>query len=484
MKTKTKSNSCSSLIPHSTPPQASDKCHVFKLVDTTPARLRGTLCPVNLEEQKERFFKHGIVPKFVIRGSQEAVTRATNRERGQIRLDLFDEARNILEFCKKKYGDGGEFITVNYGETCDQEECTVKVAEYLEANGLEGQMTVYWSPDLTCSARMMWHGPNLRLNRPERRKYTLLIRNAADNNFLRRTGITCLMDHEIGTHYFRMVNDGLQPWYSDRKKFGLRGGGSRESVTTEEGLATVNTLLNAKTKYLFSSALLYYASCKAVTMSFSDLFEHLGQYVKNPDLRWRHVMRIKRGLVDPQDLGGYGNDQCYFEGAVEILRNIDTIDFLTLYAGRVCLDEIQRVKRMARTNCIKLPTFLRDMEKYKRVLRQIGYMNMLIPKPEKILKIPKAKSEPCKQKPWGSGCYDPAATKPAALRTPPDNARSHHQSIARDTRSTEDSSCVYVVEEETDESSDGSNELVDRLLTRPRKRRILIKKKKRRLKQL
>ena len=37
-------------------------------------------------------------------------------------------------------------------------------------------------------------------------------------------------------------------------------------------------------------------------------------YVANPEWRWRHCVRVKRGLLNPNDIGGYGKDQCYFEG--------------------------------------------------------------------------------------------------------------------------------------------------------------------------
>ena len=49
-------------------------------------------------------------------------------------------------------------------------------------------------------------------------------------------------------------------------------------------------------------------------MTFKQLFDHLEEYVDSPEQRWKHVMRVKRGLLDPNDLGGYGKDQCYFEG--------------------------------------------------------------------------------------------------------------------------------------------------------------------------
>ena len=49
-------------------------------------------------------------------------------------------------------------------------------------------------------------------------------------------------------------------------------------------------------------------------MTFKQLFEHLKIYVENPEWRWRHCVRVKRGLLNPNDIGGYGKDQCYFEG--------------------------------------------------------------------------------------------------------------------------------------------------------------------------
>ena len=56
------------------------------------------------------------------------------------------------------------------------------------------------------------------------------------------------------------------------------------------------------------------AACKAAEMTFKQLFDHLTKFIKSADYRWRLCMRVKRGLIDPNDLGGYGKDQCYFEG--------------------------------------------------------------------------------------------------------------------------------------------------------------------------
>ena len=60
---------------------------------------------------------------------------------------------------------------------------------------------VEYFPMSVCSAKMMWHGPNLRYNKPEARRFTLIIKNSMENQLMRELGIQCLADHEIGTHY-------------------------------------------------------------------------------------------------------------------------------------------------------------------------------------------------------------------------------------------------------------------------------------------
>jgi len=54
-----------------------------------------------------------------------------------------------------------------------------------------------------------------------------------------------------------MYNEGYQPWYRNRVPFNLRGTNTRQYFDTEEGLAAVNTLLNANFKYLWTPAILY-----------------------------------------------------------------------------------------------------------------------------------------------------------------------------------------------------------------------------------
>ena len=67
-----------------------------------------------------------------------------------------------------------------------------------------------------------------------------------------------------------------------------------------------------------------------------------------------------------------------FVGAVQVLRQVNEIDFKLLYTGRVSLDELQRIKRLARLDCLKLPHFLKDISTYKRTLNEIALLNGLI----------------------------------------------------------------------------------------------------------
>lgn len=331
----------------------------------------------NIQVQKERFLKHGKTPIFVVQGDTASVEELANKANGQIRFEFLGEAEYILRKVKEEYGVGENYLDHIYGPPITQDEANDILMDYINENSLHESLDVFWSYSMTCSARMVWKGLNNKCNKPELRRYSLWLNGTNENPYLRRTGFLCLLDHEIGTHFFRTFNDGLQPWFSDRKRFDLRSCYSFESQCTEEGLAAIHTAMRAGEHYLWLAALVYYTACKSTEMTFRQLFDHLGQFICNPEQRWKHVMRVKRGLVDPNDLGGYGKDQCYFEGAVNILRNIDNIDFTLLMSGKVCYDEVKRVRRVARLNCIRLPAFMRSMEKYRQKLKQMAILNGL-----------------------------------------------------------------------------------------------------------
>ncbi|ELU06476.1 hypothetical protein CAPTEDRAFT_188801 [Capitella teleta] len=126
------------------------KVSIFKEVDETPSRFLGNLCPTNLEEQKEGFLKHGILPKFKMRTSQAEIDKITAKSRGQIRFDLLNEAKVIIQKVKKEFGDGQKYLEAAYGPPTDFITGTEVIAKYLMECNCEGEITVYWTRQLEC----------------------------------------------------------------------------------------------------------------------------------------------------------------------------------------------------------------------------------------------------------------------------------------------------------------------------------------------
>ena len=108
------------------------------------------MVPINMVEQKERFLRFGVTPTFTMRGSSEALAKCISNPRGEIKRTYFKEAKHILEIVKEKYGDGGNFIDAMYGERIDYIQASKQIAQYLKNNHLQGEMTIYWAPDLSC----------------------------------------------------------------------------------------------------------------------------------------------------------------------------------------------------------------------------------------------------------------------------------------------------------------------------------------------
>jgi len=85
-------------------------------------------------------------------------------------------------------------------------------------------------------------------------------------------------------------------------------------VSSEEGLATINTLLSSDTPWLSSPALSYYAQCRAMHLGFTELFRELRHLVPSAAARWAYCFRCKRGLRDTSVPGSLGKDSAYLAG--------------------------------------------------------------------------------------------------------------------------------------------------------------------------
>nr|KAF6469675.1 hypothetical protein HJG59_007253 [Molossus molossus] len=184
-----------------------------------------------------------------------------------------------------------------------------------------------------------------------------------------------MLRHEIGTHYFRGINNLQQPWnsWTGRKKHELK-----PNNPTEEGLASIHSVLFRKDPFLWRAALLYYTVYQASQMSFCRLFESIGKFVKDPNTRWDYCVRAKRGWTDTSQPGCFSKDQVYLDGILRLLRHRDTIDFPLLTAlGKVSYEDVDRLKGLAVTENTRVPHFLQDQERYMEHLERIMEVNEL-----------------------------------------------------------------------------------------------------------
>ncbi|CAH8867828.1 unnamed protein product [Trichobilharzia szidati] len=349
--------------------------HKIRYEQNVPHQYASNLMPVNAGEQKDRFLRRNITPEFHLKVIPGELESAILHDSGHITFTLFREATRILDTVCRKFKSIDNFVEQSFGPRISVEEATQKITEYIKEANLPTNLEVIWCEDLIGSALMCSTGIDKNGNIPRHRKFTMLLKTNEENTYLRERGIMCLMDHELGTHYHRSFNEGLQPWYGKRDIYGLGPTNSCEAVKIEEGLACLHTVLRSEYRYLGVPALLYYGSCMAEYLPFKELFEHLGKYVSNEEQRWKHCMRIKRCLPSQDKCGGYGKDQRYFEGAVKILRNQANVDFNLLMAGKLTLEETNKVRRCAIMSAVRLPLFMQDKEKYLASLRTIARLN-------------------------------------------------------------------------------------------------------------
>ncbi|KAA0183404.1 hypothetical protein FBUS_09418 [Fasciolopsis buskii] len=120
---------------------------------------------------------------------------------GNITFTLFREATRILDIVCKRFKSIDNFVEQSFGPRISIEEATEKITEYIKESNLPTNLDVIWCEDLVGSALMCSTGMDKNGNIPRHRKFTMLIKTNEENTYLRSQGITCLMDHELGTHY-------------------------------------------------------------------------------------------------------------------------------------------------------------------------------------------------------------------------------------------------------------------------------------------
>ncbi|XP_069580683.1 microtubule-associated tyrosine carboxypeptidase 1 [Brachyistius frenatus] len=328
----------------------------------TPTRpcLLVALRPLNLQQEKQAFFQadYKYEPQFEY--TQPEPRSVLDKYR--VASDLFlEQAVGIMQCVLRRFGSYENFEEVTGGSVLPKSQVWAAVRKYLQKEGCVGEVVVRLSDELLSQAVMVVENcrPTLTINLSGARQHWL----------------EGMLRHEIGTHYLRGVNNSLQPWASSegRKQFGLK-----PANPTEEGLASLHSVLLRKQPYLWRAALLYYTVHHAGTMSFSQLFTHIARFVHDPDVRWEYCLRAKRGQTDTSQPGCFSKDQVYLDGILRILRHRRNIDFKMLTSlGKVSYEDVEKLRLQATLPRTRIPHFMRDPERYLQHLDHIVAVNEL-----------------------------------------------------------------------------------------------------------
>ncbi|XP_028254915.1 uncharacterized protein KIAA0895 [Parambassis ranga] len=316
--------------------------------------------PLNVEKEKAKFFKsdYNYNPQFEYSNPVSPLVL----ERHNSASDRFlAQAVNIMELALQRYGSYEKFEQVTGGSLLTKSRIWQNIRKYMEKEGCMGEVVVQVTDDLLSRASMtvVNSRPTLTINVSTAREHWL----------------EGMLRHEIGTHYFRGINNCHQPWNSTlaRKKHNLK-----PLNPTEEGLASIHSVLFRKDPTLWRAALLYYTVYQASHMSFSQLFQNLGRFVQDPNTRWDYCVRAKRGQTDTAKPGCFSKDQVYLDGILKILRYRDKINFPLLMAlGKVSYEDVDRLKPMAQMENVRIPHFMQDQARYAEQLTKIMAVNCL-----------------------------------------------------------------------------------------------------------
>ncbi|MEQ2306488.1 hypothetical protein AMECASPLE_008788 [Ameca splendens] len=324
--------------------------------------------PSNVEKEKDKFFKSNFNynPQFEYSNPVSAVILARHNNASD---HFLTQAVNIMELALERYGSYEMFEQLTGGNLLTKSRIWSSVKRYMEKEGCVGEIVVQVTDDLLSRASMtVVNGrPTMTINTSSAREHWL----------------EGMLRHEIGTHYFRGINNCQQPWSSSvgRKKHNLK-----PLNPTEEGLASIHSVLFRKDPTLWRAALLYYTVYQARHMSFSQLFHNLGHFVQDPNTRWDYCVRAKRGQTDTALPGCFSKDQVYLEGILKILRNRDKIDFPMLMAlGKVSFEDVDRLKPLGQMENVRIPHFMQDQARYAEQLTKIMVVNQLTDEELKIL---------------------------------------------------------------------------------------------------
>ncbi|XP_020934736.1 uncharacterized protein KIAA0895 homolog isoform X5 [Sus scrofa] len=180
--------------------------------------------PTNLEKEKLRFFKSDYTynPQFEYANPSLPSVLAKHSNASD---RFLKQSINIMELTLQKYGSYEKFEQATGGSLLSKTRIWSHVRKYMMKEGCMGEIVVHLTEDLLSRASMtVVNGcPTLTINVSTAREHWL----------------EGMLRHEIGTHYFRGINNLQQPWnsWTGRKKHELKPNNPTEEGLILEGLS-------------------------------------------------------------------------------------------------------------------------------------------------------------------------------------------------------------------------------------------------------
>lgn len=281
---------------------------------------------IMFEKKREEIAKK--ITLLDYRGFPEEFTDASIELYGKPDEKLIEEAREYLERASITYSQPKGNITA--------EEAKVRMDKIFEKYGLTNWQ-VKIKEDMVSDAIA---GKN---NRLFLRKDAMFTEARIEN----------LIIHEIETHILTAENGKTQTYELFKR-------GLANYLETQEGLAIYNILSKKKEeeKNLYLSVSLVLAVDLAMKNSFVEIFEKMLDFKIPPERAWRTAVKVKRGLEDTSEFGGFTKDYLYYKGYKQIQNFVAKGGKIhDLYRGKFNAEDLDIVLQI---EGIKEPKYLPD----------------------------------------------------------------------------------------------------------------------------
>jgi len=325
-------------------------------------KLLSHLNPINLEEEKEKFFEANCNynPQFKYR----KLSFIPDVEEARLdNLDFDDSARGIL-YAKKRLeiekkidllkarGNSDDFTKISkalYGEPVD---FMLRYAKrLLKQNKLQVQTQKQLSTDEVL-IKIEEFLAKYKLNWTVEIKEGMVanISVTKKSKIFVRAGVTfseeklkSTLVHEIDTHVLTAYN-------GSKQDYKLLSQGMANYLKTQEGLAIYNQVSLSKNRFaeeLYFSSINYIATDFALRNGFKELYEYFIDSGYPEDRAFRTSVHIKRGLTDTSEKGAFTKSIVYLGGYKEISDYVENRgDLKKLYIGKIALEDLQLVDQL------------------------------------------------------------------------------------------------------------------------------------------